>query len=61
MVKYTNLNEIVQFYNISREGGVDELKSLQERLSDVPVDLSRFEDYLNQYGADFFCLLTRVI
>lgn len=59
MVEYTNLNEIVQYYNISREGGVDELKSLQERLSNVPVDLSRFEDYLNHHGADFSCLLTR--
>lgn len=44
---YTDLNQIVQDYKISKEGGVEEFLSLQKRLSDVPVLLPPFDDWFD--------------
>lgn len=51
MAKYTNLNNIVQEYKVSRRGGARELKLLQERLKDVPVSFARLEDQLHLYSS----------
>ncbi len=45
---YTDLNQIIQEYLISRRGGLQEFQDLQERLSNVPVSLVEFEKYLRE-------------
>jgi hypothetical protein len=49
MAKYTNLNNIVQEYKVSRKGGARELQELQKRLKDVPVSFARLEDQLHLF------------
>ena len=44
--RYEDLNKFVQAYLVSREGGARELRALQKRLSNVPVDLRKFEKEL---------------
>jgi len=48
-----DLNTIVTDYKISREGGVGELRLLQERLHDVPVSLKKAKTLLEASGFTF--------
>ncbi|MBU1199779.1 MAG: hypothetical protein KKF46_04165 [Nanoarchaeota archaeon] len=54
-----DLNIIVQEYKISKEGGESEFRTLKNRLSDVPVDLSKFEERLESYGCGFNDMIIR--
>jgi hypothetical protein len=54
-----DLNELVQNYKISKSGGVEELKNLQEKISNVPINLNYFLKYLEEtYFTNEFGLIT---
>jgi hypothetical protein len=56
-----DLNKIVHEYKTSKKGGERELRSLKKLLSDVPISLAKFEEYLKtNYNAEFtdFDLIT---
>jgi hypothetical protein len=59
MTEYTDLNKIVQGYNISNKNDSQELLELQKRISDVPVSLAPFEKYLKERNLDFSSLAMR--
>lgn len=58
MANYTNLNNIVQEYKVSRKGGARELQELQNRLKEVPVSLARLGDELSKYSSDLSDTMT---
>ncbi|MFH1065105.1 MAG: hypothetical protein V1734_01205 [Nanoarchaeota archaeon] len=58
MAKYTNLNNIIQEYKVSRKGGARELQELQNRLKDVPVSFARLEDQLSLYSSNLTDAIT---
>lgn len=52
MRRYTNLNKFVKHYKVFREQAVRDVKTLQERLSNVPINLAPLEEELGIYYFD---------
>lgn len=53
-MKYTNLNDLVQEYKVSKKGGLMELIKLKHSLSHVPVCMDKFREYLKKkFNSDY--------
>ena len=56
---FEDLNQFVQFYKISKKGGIREFQNLQRRLSRVPISLNPFREYMKKMNCELSDLTTR--